>query len=37
MEPEGLFPCSQEFPTGYYPMPDQSSEYHLILLLQDQF
>jgi hypothetical protein len=31
MEPEGLFPCSQELSTGPYPNQDQFSIYHPIL------
>jgi hypothetical protein len=37
MEPEGLWPCSQEPSTDPYPEPDQSSLYNLILCLQDPF
>jgi hypothetical protein len=31
MEPRGSLPCSKEPATGPYPVPDQSSAYHLIL------
>jgi hypothetical protein len=37
MEPEDLFPCSQEPSTGPYSEPDQSSPYHPIIFLQDLF
>jgi hypothetical protein len=33
MEPEGSLQCSQESTTSLYPVPDQTSPYHLILAL----
>jgi hypothetical protein len=35
MQPEGSLPCSQEPSTSLYTELDQSSQYHLILSLQD--
>jgi hypothetical protein len=36
MEPEGSLPHSQEHPTSSYPEPDQSSQQHQILSVQEQ-
>jgi hypothetical protein len=33
MEPESSLPCSQEPSTDPYPEPDQSKQYHPILIL----
>jgi hypothetical protein len=35
MQPEGSLPCLQDPSTGLNVEPDQSSQYHLILSLQD--
>jgi hypothetical protein len=37
MEPEISLPYSQESTTGPSPEPDESSQYHPILFLEDQF
>jgi hypothetical protein len=37
MEPEGSLSYSQEPSTGPYPEPDQSTPYHPILSVQDQY
>jgi hypothetical protein len=37
MEHEASLLCSQEPSTGPYPEPGESTTYHLILFLYDQF